>query len=264
MAGELTSAADCRRALQAARAEAILHLGGIAYASDAPAERASALQAGQPAVPAEETFRVNVLGTYTLLEAAREAGVRVVAFASTLSILMSTPDVRRTIERLPIDETHPVGPTGSYGLSKRLNEETLWAFGRASGARTVAFRMVWVSMPHYPADWSWNPRLGRPAADPGAGFDTWQYLDARDAAAAYRLAIEGDDLPRSALFYLATDRTTAEPHRELVRRFYPELAAHADRLGPDDLIVSIRAARRALGYAPRHSWRGPEANAAVA
>jgi hypothetical protein len=63
--------------------------------------------------------------------------------------------------------------------------------------------------------------------------------------------------------YLATDRSSAEEHRELVARHYPRFAEPAKRMGPDDLIVSIRRARERLGYVPRHSWRGPEANARV-
>ena len=64
-------------------------------------------------------------------------------------------------------------------------------------------------------------------------------------------------------FFIATDRASTAEHSELVKQHYPHLAAEAAKMGPDDMILSIRRARERLGYAPVHSWRGPEANARV-
>ncbi len=255
--GDLTRPEDCQRAVEVARAEAILHLGGIAFASEDPRSREAARRAGQPVPPEDATFRVNILGTFHLLEAARRAGVRVIAFASTASVLLETPDLGERIRYLPIDEEHPAWPGNTYALSKRFNEEMLEMYSRVHGLRAVAFRMVHVFMPHLPPTNAWNLQPGQPASPPPPGhFAVWEYLDARDAATAYRLAIERDDLAPFELMYLATDRSVAEEHRELIHRFYPHLRPLAESLGPDDLIISIRRARERLGYVPRHSWRG--------
>jgi nucleoside-diphosphate-sugar epimerase len=124
--------------------------------------------------------------------------------------------------------------------------------------------MMHVYMPHGGPDAPFNPKLGVAGQPTTPGnFTVWEYLDARDAARGYRLAIEADRLDLFEPFFLATDRSTLEEHRVLAERSYPDLAGAARRMGPDDLILSIRRARERLGYAPTHSWRGAEANARV-
>jgi nucleoside-diphosphate-sugar epimerase len=255
--GDLTSRDDCLRAVETARVEAIVHLGGIAYASESETARRSATAAGQHPVAPDATFRVNTLGTYFILDAARQFGTKTVVFASTASVLFESRSLGNWVRGVPIDETHELRPTNSYSISKLLNEETLWLFSRDCGMRCVAFRMVWVSMPHHDASWAWNPRLPQPVQAPGPGeFPLWQYLDARDAAVAYRLAVEADRPEVSGPMYLATDRTCVEEHRALVAQYFPRFRDEAECMRPDDLIISIRRARELLGYVPRHSWRG--------
>src|SRR5262249_44894616 len=258
--GDLTSREDCWRAVETARAEAIVHLGAVAYASEDEGARRSAAEAGQHPGPIDATFKGNTLGTYFLLEAGRAQGTKAVAFASTASVLLETKSILSWLATIPIDERHELRPTNSYSISKYLNEETLWLFARDCGIRCVALRMIGVYMPHHEADWAWNPRFPEPVRPPGPdSFSVWEYLDARDAAAAYRLAIAATDPRLTGPFYLATDRTCPDEHRELVRRYYPERAEQADRMGSNDLILSIRRARDILGYVPRYSWRGQEA-----
>jgi UDP-glucose 4-epimerase len=257
--GDLTSREDCWRAVETARAEAIVHLGAVAYASEDEVARRSAAEAGQHPVPIDATFKVNTLGTYFLLEAARAQGTKAIAFASTASVLLETKSILSWLATIPIDERHELRPTNSYSISKYLNEETLWLFARDCGIRCVALRMIGVYMPHHEADWEWNPRFAQPARPPAPGdFRVWEYLDARDAATAYRLAIEATDPRVVGPMYLATDRSCPEEHRDLVRRYYPQFREQAERMGSDDLILSIRRARELLRYTPRHSWRGPE------
>jgi len=255
--GDLTSREDCWRAVESARAEAIVHLGAIAYASEAEGARRSAARASQHPVPIDSTFKVNTLGTYFIAEAARHQGTKAIAFASTASVLLETQSIRSWLQSIPIDESHELRPTNSYSISKYLNEVTLDLFSRDCGIRCVEFRMIGVYMPHHDADWAWNPGFPEEVTAPGPQrFAVWEYLDARDAAIAYRLAIEATDPRVSGPMYLATDRTCREPHRELVAKHYPEFQAAAERMEPDDLILSIRRAREVLGYTPRYSWRG--------
>jgi nucleoside-diphosphate-sugar epimerase len=262
--GELTSREDCLSAVEATRAEAVINLGGIPYPTEV------APRPGAPArtvqLPEDETFRVNVMGTFYILDAARRLGATVFVHASTMSTLGISPrigDLPIPVTTMPVDESHPFWSENTYSLSKVVNEETLLAFSRAYPIRTVALRMMHVYMPHVPGAED-TFRFGQPAQPYTPGnFTVWEYVDARDAAAAYRLAIEAEQLDRFEPFFIATDRFTAEEHRELVKRNYPHLAAAAERMGPDDLILTIRRARERLGYAPTHSWRGAEANARV-
>jgi UDP-glucose 4-epimerase len=262
--GDLTSRADCLRAVETAQAEAIVHLGGVPYASESEAARRSAASAGQHPVPTDATFKVNTLGTYFILEAGRQVGTKTVVFASTASVLLETRSLADWVKNIPIDETHELRPANSYSMSKLLNEETLWLFARDCGMRCVALRMTWVYMPHHDADWSWNPRLPQPVRAPAPGeLPIWQYVDARDAATAYRLAVEADRPEASGPMYLATDRFCTEEHRALVAQYLPRFRDQAKRMSPDDLVISIRRARELLGYIPRYSWRGEAAGELV-
>jgi nucleoside-diphosphate-sugar epimerase len=256
--GDLVSADDCRVAFELFHPDAVVHLGGIPT-TDPPAHPVAAIATRGAPRPTRGAFCVNTVGTYHVLQAAQATSCRRIVFASSINVI-SRPDTADAYPRLPIDESTPVFPTNGYGLSKLLGEEMLRAFSAATGVSATTFRMMHVWMPHEPAgQQSANPILGGSAQSPVDGrLAIWEYLDARDAAVACRLALEA---PESGfeVFYLATDRTCREPHRDLLARHFPRYAADAARMGPDDLIVSIRRVRERLGYAPRHSWRGPEA-----
>ncbi len=66
--------------------------------------------------------RQNVLGTISVAEAARKAGVRRIVFASSGGSIYGTPD------ELPVAETTPVNPLSPYAVSKVSGELYLNAF----------------------------------------------------------------------------------------------------------------------------------------
>ncbi len=73
--------------------------------------------------PDNETFRVNTLSTYNILEAAVKLGIPKVIFASsetTYGICFAQGEVKP--DYLPVDEEHPVVPHDSYAMSKVCNE----------------------------------------------------------------------------------------------------------------------------------------------
>ncbi len=266
--GDLTSREQCLRAVESARPEAIIHLGAIPFASEQPGHRARILAEGGTPLPEDETFRVNVMGTWYIADAARRFGVSTIVLASSMCVIEGPgrrpESLKDRVAAVPVDEAAPLWGEHSYHLSKILDEDILLGFARAYGVRAVCMRMMWVYTPHGGDAQKEMMHLGNPAVPPDPGtFAVWEYLDVRDAAVAYRRAVESTDLGLFEPFYLATDRICSDEHRALVPRFYPHLAAYAERMGPDDLILSIRRARSRLGYEPRHSWRGAEANTRV-
>jgi nucleoside-diphosphate-sugar epimerase len=260
--GELTNAQDCRAAIAAARAEVICHVGAIPYATDRPGTREQLLRAAKPVLPEDETFRVNTLGTYYILDEARRAGVTQVLFASTYYVLglgfrISAAPWRP--QYLPIDEDHPLTPEDTYSLSKMMNEEMLAAYTRAYGLRTVAFRLMGVYYVHRDdSAQRFRQHVEVPADGMPPVFDTWLYVDGRDVTQAFRLALEATHLEPHERFYLASDRSIGDSPRDTVIRLFPDLAPLAAPLGPDDFLISIERARQRLGYEPRHSWRRGE------
>lgn len=255
IAGELTSSTDFANAVAAVKPEAIAHVGAIPYATDHPDNR----DRSDHPLPPDETWRVNTLGTYYVLDAAVRNGVKTLAFASTFFVLglgFRISTARWLPAYLPIDEEHPLTPEDTYSLSKMINEEMLEAYTRAYGIRTLAFRLLGVYYAHRDDS---ATRFRPEAAAPVEGkpnFGGWLYVDGRDAAQAFRLGIEkADRLNPHERFYLASDRTIAESSRDALNRLFPELADLARGLGSDDLLISIAKAQKLLGYEPRHSWR---------
>jgi UDP-glucose 4-epimerase len=256
--GDLTSLGDCLRALAYSQAEVIVHLGAL----PAPTElinRPRWVQRQQ--APEDQTMRVNTMGTYYLLDAARRLGtVKQVVFASTfytLGIGNRISDRPFEVDYLPIDEAHPLRPEDSYGISKVFGEELLQAFGRAYGFKSVAFRLMGVNFPHrdYSQTYGSTPDSS-PDHIGGPVVTTYQYVDARDVANATVLAIDARaDLDEFEPFYLTTDTTYTEDTTELVARIWPDLIDMAkDIQGTDGLITDAKA-RRKLGYTPQFSWR---------
>ncbi|WP_034388887.1 NAD(P)-dependent oxidoreductase [Deinococcus sp. YIM 77859] len=101
---DLTEMAEVRAAMEGV--DAVIHLGGIANEHTY-----------------EQIRRVNMDGTYHVLEAARQAGVRRVAFASSIHTVGFYPRSEK------VSPDMPVRPDTSYGVSK--------VFGEALG------RMYW-------------------------------------------------------------------------------------------------------------------------
>jgi UDP-glucose 4-epimerase len=111
-----------RRAFEAARPEVVMHL-----AAQVDVRRSIA----DPAFDAQ----VNVAGTVSVLEAARETGTRRVILASTAAVYGDP-------QGLPTNEESPIAPLSPYGTSKAAAEWYLGQYRRLHGMSTLALRMA--------------------------------------------------------------------------------------------------------------------------
>ncbi|MCH4188156.1 MAG: UDP-glucose 4-epimerase GalE [Megasphaera sp.] len=75
----------------------------------------------------------NVVGSYNLLEAVRQAGVKYLVFSSTAAVYGEPAHT-------PITEDMPYAPTNVYGQTKLMIERMLAQYSRAYGLRYVALR----------------------------------------------------------------------------------------------------------------------------
>lgn len=75
----------------------------------------------------------NIVGSYHLLEAVRQAGVKYFVFSSTAAVYGEP-------EKYPITEDMPWHPTNVYGQTKLMIEHMLAQYSRAYGLRYVALR----------------------------------------------------------------------------------------------------------------------------
>jgi nucleoside-diphosphate-sugar epimerase len=201
--------------------------------------------------PSATVFRTNVVGTYHVGDAASRLGLWKMVTASsinTLGIGMAERPMAPLV--LPVDETHPRRPQDAYSLSKVVDEETMAALYRRSGLRTIAIRPPRVVWPER------FPDLIAKLDDPGFQHRVlWSYVDVRDLAVAFRLALESESVEHDVFFITADDAFAREPLAEILPRYYPGTEQIAAVLtGTSPAVISTRAKER-LGYQPRWSWR---------
>lgn len=85
-----------------------------------------------------ESFDVNAKGTFVLLQAALDAGVKRFVYTSTLSVFGSTMHIGRTKN---LTEQSVPRPGEVYGLTKLFGEEACRLFAREHGLSTVILRL---------------------------------------------------------------------------------------------------------------------------
>ncbi|WP_413798628.1 NAD-dependent epimerase/dehydratase family protein [Streptomyces iranensis] len=102
--------------------DAIIHLAGISLEA-----------------PFEKILRANIEGTYNMYEAAREAGIRRIVFASSNHAVGFTPHPVGDDPLIPLDT--PRRPDTYYGLSKAFGEDLASFYWDKHGIETVAIRI---------------------------------------------------------------------------------------------------------------------------
>ncbi len=164
-----------------------------------------------------DIVHTNVTGTWNVLTAAEEAGVKRVIVTSSDSVVGYTVLSGSMIppDYLPIDFKHPRRPTDPYALSKKLCEETAQSFMDKNSFEIVVMRPVFVLYPELEGEVrarSKNPDLySGPQAGgskPAGGGAIWHYVDPRDLAIAYRQALDLPD-PGFGPYFICGPNTLA-------------------------------------------------------
>lgn len=201
--------------------------------------------------PDNETFRVNTIGTYNVIEAAVKLGIQKVIIASSETTYgICFAEGPRAPKSLPLDEDYDIDPMDSYGLSKVANEATARAFALRTGADIYALRIGNVIEPHeyqelFPAFFDNPDRRLRNA---------FCYIDARDLGQIVDLCLKKDGLGFQVFNAGNDDNSVALTTPELLARYYPGVPLTRD-LGEREALFSNKKIRDVLGFREQHPWQ---------
>jgi len=248
--GDITDRASFIDIVKSAPFSAIVHLAGIVTMG---CERDPDL-----------AMRVNLGGTHTVLEAARQAGIPRVVFASTISVY--GPHVTQPMS----ETTTPAEPLTWYGQSKLLAEQLGLYYQRRWGLDFRAARLAAIVGPSrnaasgsatmYTSLIIERAALGQPYAidvDPEAGTPVCY---AKDAARALATLATTPSAPQR-IYHISTGLATAKGLIDTVRKRVPnaQLSFEPDpQLAPVSRIsrdwqLSIVAAEEELGWRPAYT-----------
>ena len=226
-----------------ANCEAIVHLAAIA-------------DVDWVAKDPELTDQVNVRGTQSLLDAARELGVRRFVYASTIWVYGDASDPEA------VDEETPLGlPKHFYTATKIAGEMYCASYGELYGLEHTILRF---GIPYGPrsrptavvAAFTAKALRGEPLTIAGDGTQSRRFVYVEDLAAAHVLALKPAAKDRT--FNLESNeaisiRTLAETVRDVVGDV--EVTFGPSRPGDYRArVVSSDRAREELGWEPKHTF----------
>ena len=200
--------------------------------------------------PDSETYRVNTMSTYNVIEAAAKMGVKKIIIASsetTYGVCFSEGQTDPAY--LPLDEDYDVNPMDSYGASKVVNEVTARAFARRFGIDIYALRIGNVMEPQdYAAfpDYAKNPAQRRRIA--------FSYIDARDLGQMVDLCLATDGLGYQAFNVSNDNNSVPQPNSQLLAEFFPNVPLKR-AVSEDEALFSSAKAKAVLGFAPKHNYQ---------
>lgn len=201
--------------------------------------------------PDNETFRVNTLSTYNVMEAAVKLGLPKVVFASsetTYGICFADGEIKP--DYIPVDENHPTVPHDSYAMSKTCNEACGRAFQARSGIDIYGLRINNVIEPsEYASDFPSyvaNPDLRR--------RNIFAYIDVRDLGQMVQRCLMTDGLGYEVFNVSNDDLSVALTNAEVRERYYQDVPVVREMAGNETMYCN-RKAKEMLGFAPEHSWR---------
>jgi len=194
--GDITSVEDIQGALAGSRADAVVHLAGMAVPTLASKDPIAAV-------------RVNVLGTAAVLTALEQ-------HPKTRLVLASSADVYGAPDRVPVDEDAPVRPTNVYAATKVAAEALTRELAARHGAPVVILRPANQNGPRQHPGLAASAfakqiaeaeaGLAEPVVRHGRLDAERDFLDVRDMARAYAAAL---GLGESGTFNVGTGRAVA-------------------------------------------------------
>lgn len=228
---------------------------------DAILHEAAQVSVPQSVVDPLRSYAVNVNGTLSLLEAARQAGVRRFVFAASSAAYGNSVELPKVETMLPT-------PLSPYASGKVAAEHLLAVYGNCHGLKTVALRYFNIFGPRQADDSPYTGVIaifakallaGRQATIYGDGAQTRDFTYVDNVVQANLLALDRD-LPTGTTLNVGTGERISinQLYRAMCERLgMPCEPNYVDPRNADVLhsVASIDRARRVLGYEPRVDWQ---------
>ncbi|MDS1309153.1 NAD-dependent epimerase/dehydratase family protein [Marinobacter xiaoshiensis] len=218
-------------------ADAVVHLAAIDFDWKAPEEH---------------YINVNVRGTWHVLQAASEMGVKKVVLCSSISACgLSEMRADWTPEYLPVDERHDNKPVQAYSVSKLVMEQMAQSFANGTSMDVICLRPLAVVL-----DETLDEYIE--FVDHPDRHWLFYYVTAADVATAFDAALKTEGL-RYGTFFLSADDTshpkpTTEWYQDVIGPL-PEIAnPRLYQQNPRASIFSNRQAKEVLGWQPTSNF----------
>ena len=209
-------------------------------------------------IPNEEIFRVNMLSTFNVLQAAEEKGIEKIVLASSVNALgagwpatlWGEPPIAP--KYFPIDEKHPTRNKDVYSLTKWLGEEMAESFARKRTVQISSMRFHALWDEKMSKEFLKNGNKKNMTGHAAAGF--WAWTDRRDAASACVMSIDGHCTGHEAFFINGKDTILDIPSKDATSELFPNVA-YKKEIEEFGTLLDITKAKEILGWEPKYSWR---------
>jgi len=199
-----------------------------------------------------EVFDNNVSCTYKVFAKAAANNVRVVVYASSLSIYGTAFSKPWTSpEFAPFDESLPLHHYESYALCKEVNERTADMWANRSKTAYVGLRFPFCKSMEVIENHAIAQRDGHEETVTVAAKILWGYLDVRDAAHGILAILAGNSTGSHTYNFTAPDTTAPHPTHEMLAKFHPKTKVLRDIPGYGSLTDCSRWIA-AYGFLPVH------------
>ena len=207
-------------------------------------------------------LETNVMGTYHVLEAAREHGSRVI-FASTCEVY---GDGHTLAPDALLDETAELRPNSPYAASKAAADRLCYSYYRSHGLNVTMVRPfnIFGERQKSGAFGALIPILVRRAIAGqdltvfGDGSATRDYLHVSDVIEAYRLVFESHNLTGRAINFASGTNTSVRDIAEYIAaKFSARVVKGPARPGEVARFPASIALAKSIGFAPKVGiWQG--------
>jgi len=227
---------------------------------------------------------INCTGTFNVFETSVVNKVKKVIFASSICAtgVITWVSSNHSLQYFPVDEKHSCKPEDLYGVGKFLGEKLSFMYAQRSSTSFINLRLatVWLKSEEideitrsliktysimnpgnfkkidFPEDKKKKIYLIK---DPTARLKDliWQFVDVRDVAQAFRLAVEKDNIKYGVYNIGANTTPSIWDSIKIAQYFYPGVPIKnkeeflKNNKAP---LWDITKAKKELGYNPVHNW----------